>query len=158
MGLFAVDGDPMTGQLRGFSAGARRHGQRVSALCVGDFANHHDLFQLADAADSELLVRGREAGWKSIPAERLPARIQKHDIVGHQGQQADKITGVDRIHPMGMQLTDSLFIGSHLPPPLLDHFDHATLWASVLAMAVGAGWVDCSASNHRPWSPADDRR
>ena len=58
VGLFAVDRDPMPGELRRFPAGARRHGQRVPAPRVSDFADDHDLFQLADAMDPRLLVGG----------------------------------------------------------------------------------------------------
>jgi hypothetical protein len=65
-----------------------------------------------------LLVGGREAGGKSIPAERRSARIQKHDIVRHQTEQAVKIAGVDGINPNDVHLTDGSLIRSHLQPPL----------------------------------------
>jgi hypothetical protein len=39
--------------------------------------------------DPSVLVGGREAGGKSIPADRRLARIEKHDIVRHQAEQAD---------------------------------------------------------------------
>jgi hypothetical protein len=61
VGLFAIDGDPMTGQLRCFSAGARCHAWRVPTQYAGDFADDHDLFQLADATEPTLLAGGREA-------------------------------------------------------------------------------------------------
>ena len=62
VGLFAVDRDPITGELRRFPAGARGHPQRIPAARVGDFADDHDLFQLAAAKDPNLLVGGREVG------------------------------------------------------------------------------------------------
>src|SRR5713226_4201124 len=77
--------------------------------------------------DPRLLVGGREPDGESISAERRLARIQKHDIVRHQGEQADKIAGVDCINPSCVHLTDSSFIRSHLQPPLPNQFDHATL-------------------------------
>jgi hypothetical protein len=48
--------------------------------------------------DARLLVGGREADGESISAERRLARIQKHDIVRHQGEQADKIAAIDCIN------------------------------------------------------------
>ena len=99
VGLFTVYRDSMTGELRRFPAGARSHLQRVPAPRVGDSADDHDLFQLADATDPKLFVSGREVGRKSIPAERRLARIEKHGIIRHQGEQADKIAGVDGIDP-----------------------------------------------------------
>jgi hypothetical protein len=67
--------------------------------------------------DPSLLVGGWEHGGKPIPAERRSARIEKHDIVRHQGEQADKIAGVDGIDPGRMHLADGSFIRSHLSPP-----------------------------------------
>src|SRR5690349_2272797 len=49
--LFAVYRHPMPGELRRFSADARDHGQRVPAPSVRDFADDHDLFQVADATN-----------------------------------------------------------------------------------------------------------
>jgi hypothetical protein len=89
----------MPGEARRLPTGAPGHGQRVSAPRVSDFADNHDLFQLAAATDPRLLVGGRKGGGKSIPAERRLARIEKHSIVRHQGEQADKIAGVDGIDP-----------------------------------------------------------
>src|SRR5207248_10388912 len=103
----------------------------VPAQGVGDFADDHDLFQLADATDPRLLVGGREADGESISAERRLARIQKRDIVRYQGEQADKIAGVDCINPSRVHLTNSSFIRSHLQPPRPKQFDHATIRASV---------------------------
>ena len=54
---------------------------------------------LAAATDPSLLVCGREDGGKSITAERHLARIEKHHIVRHQGEQADEIASVDGINP-----------------------------------------------------------
>jgi hypothetical protein len=48
----------------------------------------------SESMDPRLLVGGREADGKSISAERRLARIQKHDIVCHQGEQADKIAAM----------------------------------------------------------------
>jgi hypothetical protein len=62
-------------------------------------------------------VGGREAGGKSIPADRCLARIEKHDIVRHQAEQADKIACVDGLDPGRMHLADRSFIRSH-PQPL----------------------------------------
>lgn len=58
-----------------------------------------DVFQLADAIDPSLLVGGRKAGGKSIPAERCLARIEKHGIVRHPAEQAHKIACVDGTDP-----------------------------------------------------------
>src|SRR5438046_5514935 len=77
-GLFAVHRKAIPGELCRFPAGARGHVQRVPTPRVGDFADDHDLFQLADATDPNLLVGGREVGGKSIPAERRLARIEKY--------------------------------------------------------------------------------
>src|SRR5262249_48312928 len=66
--------------------------------------------------DPSLLVGGREAGGKSIPAERCLARIEKHDIVRHQAEQADNIASVDGIDPGRVHLADCSFIRSHLQP------------------------------------------
>src|SRR5262249_1953764 len=66
--------------------------------------------------DPSLLVGGREAGGKSIPADRCLARIEKHDIVRHQAVQADKIACVDGIDPGRVHLADCSFIRSHLQP------------------------------------------
>lgn len=89
----------MTSELRRFAAGVLGHRQRVPATRVGDFADYYDLFQLADAADPNLLVGGREVGGKFLPRERRLARVEKHDIVRHQGEQADKIASIDGIDP-----------------------------------------------------------
>ena len=89
VGLFAVYRDSMTGELRRFPACARGHRQCVPAPRVSDFADDDDLFQFAAATDPNLLVRGREGGGESIPAERRLARIEEHDIVRHQCEQAD---------------------------------------------------------------------
>jgi hypothetical protein len=62
-------------------------------------------------------VGGREAGGKSIPTERRLARIEKHDIVRHQAEQADKIACVDGIDPDRVRLADHSFIRPHLQPP-----------------------------------------
>jgi hypothetical protein len=59
-------------------------------------------------------VGGREAGGKSIPAERRLARIEKHDIIRHQAEQADKIACVDGVDPGRVHLADCSFIRSHL--------------------------------------------
>jgi len=117
VGLFAVDRDPITGELRRFPAGARGHRQRIPAPRVGDFADDHDLFQLAAAKNPNLLVSGREVAGKSIPADRRLARVEEHDIVRHQREQADQIAGVDGIDPGRVYLADCPFIRSHLQPP-----------------------------------------
>src|ERR1700726_4812824 len=72
--------------------------------------------------DPRLLVGGRETDGKSISAERRLARIQKHDIVRHQGEQADKIAAIDCINPSRVHFTNSSFVGSHLQPPLPKQF------------------------------------
>jgi hypothetical protein len=87
----------MTGESHRFSAGPWDHGQRVPGSRVGDVADDHDLFQLADALDPRLLMGGREAGRKSVPAGRRSARTEKHDIVRRQREQADQIAGIDGI-------------------------------------------------------------
>jgi hypothetical protein len=81
---------------------------------VGDFADDHDLFKIADATDPRSFVGGREPGWKSVPPERRLARTQKHSVVRHQGDQAGKIPGIDCVNPLCMNLTDGAFIRSHL--------------------------------------------
>lgn len=97
--LLTVYRDSMTGELRRFPAGARGHRQRVPAPRVGNFADDHDLFQLAAATDPNLLVGGREVGGRPIAAERRLARIKEYDIVRHQGEQTDQIAGIDGIDP-----------------------------------------------------------
>src|SRR5437764_7669241 len=64
-----------------------------------------------------MLVGGQEARRKSIPAERHLARIEKHDIVRHQAEQADKIACVDGSDPGRVHLADCSFIRCHLQPP-----------------------------------------
>ena len=130
VGPSAVNGDPMADQFRRFSAGARCHGQRVPAPCEGDVADDYYLFQLADATDPRLLVSGREAGEKSIPAEWRSAWIQKHDIVGHQAEQADKVASVDCIKP---SLRTSRMACSSDPICNLhcQKLDHATITAPI---------------------------
>jgi hypothetical protein len=117
VGLFAVYRDSMTGELRRFPAGVGGHRQRVAAPRIGDFADDHDLFQLAAATDPNLLVGGREVGGRSIPADRRLARIEEYDIVRHQREQADQIAGVDGIDPGRVYFADCSFIRSHLQPP-----------------------------------------
>jgi hypothetical protein len=99
VGLLAVDRETITSELRRLSADAGGHGQRVPAPRVGDFADDRDLFQVTDATDLSLSVSRREDDGKSIPAQRLSARVKKHDIVGHQREQALKIAGIDGIDP-----------------------------------------------------------
>src|SRR5262249_22115969 len=48
--------------------------------------------------------------------ERCLARIEKHDIVRYQAEQADKIACVDGIDPGRVHLADCSFIKSHLQP------------------------------------------
>ena len=91
--------DSITGERPRFPAGARGHRQGVTASRVGDFADDHDLFQFADALDSNLLVSGQKVSIKLISPERRLARIEEHDIVSHQAKQADQIAGVDGIDP-----------------------------------------------------------
>jgi hypothetical protein len=98
-GLFPVYRKTMPGEMRRIPAGLRGYGQRVPASRVSDFADNHDLFQLADAAELHLLVGGRKGGGKSISTERRLARIEKYNIFRHQGEQADKIAAVDGIDP-----------------------------------------------------------
>jgi hypothetical protein len=59
-------------------------------------------------------VGGREASGESLPTEGRSARIQKNDIVRHQGEQAAKIARVDCINPTCVHLTNGSFIRSHL--------------------------------------------
>src|SRR5262249_491654 len=99
VGLFAVYRDTIPGELRRFPAGAPGHGQRVPAPRVGDFADDHDLLQLADATEPTLLAAGPELRGKSAPAERPLTRTEKHGIVRDEGEQGDKIGGVDGIDP-----------------------------------------------------------
>ena len=61
VGLFAVDTNPMAGQLRCCSADSRFHGQRVAAPCVGDLTKDGDLFDLAHAMNPRALVTDQEA-------------------------------------------------------------------------------------------------
>jgi hypothetical protein len=51
-------------------------------------------------------MSGRELGGEPIRAEALLARIEEHDIVRHQREQAGQIAGVDCIDPDRMQLAD----------------------------------------------------
>jgi len=120
--LLAVDGEPITGQLCGFTASARYHRQRVPAAGVSDFADDYHLFQLAHATDSGVLVSSREADRECIPADWRAARIQKHDIIRHQFEQSGKIASVDGVYPSGVHLTNSSFIRFHLQPPLPQQF------------------------------------
>jgi hypothetical protein len=66
--------------------------------------------------DPSLLVGGREGWGKSIPADRRLARIEKHDVVRHQAEQANKIACVDGVDPGRVYLADCSFISSHLQP------------------------------------------
>jgi hypothetical protein len=50
-------------------------------------------------------------------ADRHLARIEKHDIVRHQAEQADKIACVDGTDPGRVHFADCSFIRSHLQPP-----------------------------------------
>jgi hypothetical protein len=119
VGLFTVYRDSMTGELRRFPADARGYRQRIPAPRVRDFADDYDLFQLAAATDPKLLVGGREIGGESILAERRLARIEEHDIVRHQREQAEQIASIDGTDPGRMNLADFSFIRRHLlPPPL----------------------------------------
>src|SRR5262245_31630893 len=107
----------MAGELHRFPAGTRREGERVPSAGVRDFADDHDVFQLADAIDPSLLVGGREVGGESIPADRCLARTEKYDTVRHQAEQAYKIACVDGIDPGRVHLADCSFIRSHRQPP-----------------------------------------
>jgi hypothetical protein len=89
----------MSGELRRLPAGPRGDGQRVPASRVSDYADHHDLFQLAAAVEPHRLVGARKGGGKSIATDRHLARTEKHDVFRHQSEQTDKIAGVDRIDP-----------------------------------------------------------
>ena len=64
-----------------------------------------------------MLMGGQEAGGKSLPADRRLARIEEHDIVRHQREQAGQITGIDGADPGRMNLADISFLKSHLLPP-----------------------------------------
>jgi len=97
--LSAVYRDAMSGKMRRFPADVLRHGQRVPAPRVSDFADNYDLFQFADATNPRLLVGGQKRGRKSIPPEWRLARIEKHDIVRHECEQADKIAGINGLNP-----------------------------------------------------------
>jgi hypothetical protein len=98
-GLFPVYRKPMPGELRRCSSRLRGYGQRVPASRVTDFADNHDLFQLADTTELHLLMGGRKGGGKSISAKRRLAWIEKYNVFRHQGEQADKIATVDGINP-----------------------------------------------------------
>jgi hypothetical protein len=73
--------------------------------------------QLAAAVDLSLLVGGREAGRKCIPAERRFARTKKHDIVRHRAKQDDEISRVDGIDPGQVQFANGSFIRFHVQAP-----------------------------------------
>lgn len=77
-GMCAVNRDAMPGELRFFHAGAGGYVERVPAPRVCDFTRYYDLFQLTDATDPNLLVRGREVGGKSIPAQRRLALTREN--------------------------------------------------------------------------------
>jgi len=64
--------------------------------------------------DQRFLVGSQEAGGKAIPAKRRSALIEKHNIVRHQAEQADKIAGVDGINPSCVHLPNGSFIRIHL--------------------------------------------
>ena len=116
IGLFAVYRDSMTSELRRLPARAPGNRQRVPAPRVRNFADNYDLFQLAVAMDLNLSGRGWEVGGESISAEWRLARIEEHDIVRHQCEQAGQIAGIDGTNPGRMNLADFLFIRSHLLP------------------------------------------
>lgn len=89
----------MPSELGHFPADSLGHGQRVPAARVSDFADDHDLFQLATATDPSLLVCDLEDSRKSITAYGRLAWIEEYDIVRHQSEQADEIASVDGINP-----------------------------------------------------------
>jgi hypothetical protein len=69
--------------------------------------------------------------WYGILAAVILIGTQKHDNLRHQGEQADKIAGVDCINPSRVHLTNSSFIRSPLQPPLPKQFDKPTIRTSV---------------------------
>ena len=85
VGPFAVDSDPMAGQLRCFSAVSRFHGQRIPAQSVGDLTEDGNLLNLAHAMNPRALVTDQEAVGEFTLTKWLSPWIQKHDIVRHQG-------------------------------------------------------------------------
>lgn len=113
VGLFAVYRDSMTGELRRFPACARGHRQCVPAPRVSDFADDYDFLQLAAATNPKLMMRGREVGGKSIPAERSLARAEEHDVVRHPREQADQVAGVDGTDPDRMKFADFSLVKFH---------------------------------------------
>src|SRR5262249_38689171 len=78
VGLFAVDRHTITSEPSLLSAGAWGHGERVPAPRVGNLADDHDLRQLANAANSKLLVSGGELGREPISTDAVLARIEEH--------------------------------------------------------------------------------
>ena len=71
VGLFAVDREAITSESALFPADERGHGERVPAPRVGNLADDHDLFQLADAADPNLFD-GRPRSWRRTHPARTP--------------------------------------------------------------------------------------
>jgi hypothetical protein len=121
IGLFAVYRDSMTCEPSCLPACAPGNGQRVPAPRVRDVADNDDFFQLAVATDLNLSGRGWEVGGEPIPTEWRFTRIEEHDIVRHQTEQAGQIAGIDGTDPGRMNLAEFLFIRSHLlrPPPVV---------------------------------------